>query len=350
MSEKYDKIVKELNDYKQKYEDFKKKAVARKSNDQFYRSSNSSSSNRFFMYKDAIIYHDIIEALEKNIISKIGNPSGWDENSWRVNLWNKRKLLKIGTQDNAIGNGITTTIPEGYDTLWLRVINDQWVTVKCNFLDGDKDYIGNFASGKRNLNEYSPDGAAPDSAINVHMWIPIPAGRSGKVGIYSGRGGDSWISGIAFGKNIWNHARNPALAYHWILNGGTETVWHSDKFFNDPLSHMPGGKAYDLKVPVVYSGKDKLVYIIEHNSDWTGTYHTSVSVNGVNIERFRTTYTNPFATHHNTKPWSRYIAARVPADLIKKEDRFITLRMDFTAQNPDNNFHFREIGTHDYFE
>jgi hypothetical protein len=52
------------------------------------------------------------------------------------------------------------------------------------------------------------------------MSIPVPKG--GKVGISCARGTDDdcWVSGLGFGKNIWNHAYNTAVAYRWAINGG----------------------------------------------------------------------------------------------------------------------------------
>jgi len=96
-----------------------------------------------------------------------------------------------------------------------------------------------------------------------------------------------------------------------------------------------------------YSGKDKIIYIVEHNNNWTGTMHGSVFINGTQIERFRTSYTNPFAIHHNSKFYQRYMATRIPASLIGPNDKFCKLKIDMTASN--HNIYFREIGTHDYF-
>ena len=67
------------------------------------------------------------------------------------------------------------------------------------------------------------------------------------------------------------------------------------------------------------------------------------------IERFRTSYDNPFARHFNSKIYMRYIAARIPKELIKQNERFISVKIDMTNQNPEVNINFREIGTHDFF-
>jgi hypothetical protein len=74
------------------------------------------------------------------------------------------------------------------------------------------------------LNSVSPDGGGPDVGFDVHKWMAIPLPKGGKVSISCARSGtvneDCWISGLGFGKNIWNHAYNTAVAYRWGINGG----------------------------------------------------------------------------------------------------------------------------------
>jgi hypothetical protein len=105
------------------------------------------------------------------------------------------------------------------------------------------------------------------------------------------------------------------------------------------------GKIYDLEVPVLSNGKDKILYIVEYNNNWTGSMHGSVRVNNKEVERFRTTFWNPFAAHFNGKLYDRYLATYVPASLIPSHAKFITVTIDMTQSN--NHIHFREIGTHD---
>jgi hypothetical protein len=58
------------------------------------------------------------------------------------------------------------------------------------------------------------------------MWMPIPLRKPGKHRIYSvGEKSNDWISGIAFSKNLWNHAKNSAIAYAWGLNGSKGVTW-----------------------------------------------------------------------------------------------------------------------------
>ena len=315
--------------------------------------SNSTSlennQNLNYLYKEAIIYQDIYQALNTGVIKKVGNPVNIDDTSFRVNPWNKRKLLRMGMGAQPNGNGYKTTIPEGYNVLWLRVSNHVWFTVKVTYLDGNKEYMGSFAAGRRNLNEISPDGCTPDTNNDSHMWFSIAVSRPGEILMSTDVNCDGWVSGIAFGKNLWNHAKNSALAYHWTINGGDSINWHSENWGGDQLAYIAGGSVKNIKVPVHPSGNDKLLYLIEHNSNWIGTMHTSLSVNGLLIERFRTTYDNPFARHFNSKIYSKYIAARIPKELINPDKRFIDVKIDMSTVNDGIHIYFREIGTHDFF-
>jgi hypothetical protein len=111
------------------------------------------------------------------------------------------------------------------------------------------------------------------------------------------------------------------------------------------LAQIPHGKVTNLVVPVVSNGKDKLLYLVEHNNNWNGCMHAGIKVNGKPIERFIATYDNPFARHWNSKFYNRYIAALVPAGLIGKDDRW--LKVDIDMNGAGNDIYFREMGTHD---
>ncbi len=57
--------------------------------------------------------------------------------------------------------------------------------------------------------------------------------------------------------------------------------------------------------------------------------HGDVWINGKKAERFRTTYgQNPFATHYNSKLYSRYLATYVPTGWIGANDNYLTVMID----------------------
>jgi hypothetical protein len=64
--------------------------------------------------------------------------------------------------------------------------------------------------------------------------MPMPLRKPGKYMLYSSFSeSDDWISGIAFSKNLWNHATNSAVAYHWALNGGKSVDWATNDWNRD---------------------------------------------------------------------------------------------------------------------
>jgi hypothetical protein len=303
------------------------------------------NNNHMFPSENFVVYEDIFDALHRGIISKLGAPAGWMDTHA---IWQKRHILRFGLGRNTARAGLTVDVPAGYNTLWLRVNNDVWFNMRMRgHEDQDHSEVEKYCAGWRRLNEYSYDGAAPDSYHLQSMWANFPLRYPGKYDLMSDRHADNWISGIAFSTNPWNHARNPAVAYHWQVNGGTRLKWHTHIWHNDQLASINAGAIRTLIVPVIYSGRDKLVYMVEHNNDWIGIMHGTVWVGSEKIERFRTTYINPWATHHNSKYFERYIAARIPAHLIQPGQKFIDLRVDMSMS--DHHIHIREAGTHDFY-
>jgi hypothetical protein len=50
----------------------------------------------------------------------------------------------------------------------------------------------------------------------------MPLRRSGDHIVYATTLDAGWISGIAFSKNIWNHAKNSGYAFTLAKNGGSK--------------------------------------------------------------------------------------------------------------------------------
>jgi hypothetical protein len=320
------------------------------------RTFESTNPLRHRMYPDdPAVYQDIFEAKEKGAIAKLGGPQ-YDETSWgRNHPYYDRPIIRYGGNNEKDGNGAKVIIPKGYDTVWVRVTGDRWNVIHAYSLDSGSKDLGFWAGGKRIGNSYCPDGSLSDSHSDRHQWLPIPAGGVGSLALISYppkiaiRGtGELWLSGLAFSKNPWAHAAQSALGYHWAVNGGSnynDVKWENDSYLGDVLARIDGKTNWLLKVPVVPSGRDKLLYVITHNSDWNDCAHSGITVNGQKIERFMATYDNPFARHWNSKVNARYIAARIPSSLIPQDARFLDVKIDMSKQNM--SIKFREIGTHD---
>jgi hypothetical protein len=310
----------------------------------------STNPNTHRMYpEDAKVYQDIFDALNDGTISRMGNPA-YNDTSYRQVEWFGRKLIQFGGNNEADGNGAMVIVPPGCETVWVRFCGNRWNAVHAYFLDGAREDLGIWIAGFRYHNTYCPDGSLSDGTRYYHQWLPIPVGRSGKLALVSKSGTNDlfWVSGLAFSRNPWAHAAEPAVAYHWASNGGNPAVWGG--YWNDEvLAFLQAKSTLELKVPVIPTGRDKLLYLIQHNDFWNGCSHTGIRVNGQPIERFLATYDNPFARHWNSKYFERYIAARIPAALIPKDARWLTVIIDMSRQvelNADVLF-FREIGTHD---
>jgi len=309
----------------------------------------ASYVNRKMYSKSTIVGTDgsIVDCKNQGICKKVGSPTSFNDSSYATNKWNNKFIFNVGVGENAKGVGMEVNITcdaNEWDTLWVRCSNHVWGRFSI-IDDRTKEDLGQFCCGYRTLNEISPDGAAPDSDWNYHAWMPVPVPKCGKYIIQSRANSDGWISGIAFGKNENGHARNSAVCYHWACNGGENLVWNTHDWNRDNLAQANAGAVRTLMVPVVPNGKEKLLYIVEHNNNWVGTMHYGVKVNGVSIERFRHSYTNPFATHFNSKLYDRYIAARIPANVVGS-NRLIKVEIDMTKS--DHNIYLREVGTHDY--
>jgi hypothetical protein len=70
-------------------------------------------------------------------------------------------------------------------------------------------------------------------------------------------------------------------------------------------------------VPVLPSGKDKVLYFEAIIIDWDYSIPGIISINGKVADGLRTTFgSNPFANHLNSKLETRYLATRVPQEWI----------------------------------
>jgi hypothetical protein len=295
---------------------------------------------------DPVVYQDIFDALTAGAIQKLGNPPYDDTRYKGQSLWGDRHIIKFGGNNDADGNGAVVTIPGGYDTVWVRVLGERWNVIHAYLGLADR---GLWTGGFRSANSYAPDGTLADGNAVGHQWVPIPARSAGRLALISKPNTDKdfWVSGLAFSNNPWGHAVQSAIGYHWAVNGGEATGWQRDghNFNSDTLATIPPKTTLVLKVPVVPSGRDKLLYLIEHNSNWNGSMHTAITVEGKPLERFMASYDNPFSRHWNSKSFERYIAARIPNELIPSNASFLNVIIDMTKQ--DKEINFREIGTHD---
>ena len=296
-----------------------------------------------------IIYQNIFDAMGngEGKFRFIGSQS--ERNTTRhttANLWLSRPIIHFGKGGGRY-NGAEVNVPKignGSMTLWLRLLNERWEGFKVVKDDGTN--IGFFSSGYRNILAISPDGAAPERWWE-HSWMPISIPSSGKYILFNPNNRDNWISGIAYSANPWNHACLSAISVHWKENGGPSNVsWNTSNWNNDILAEFNNNTNYtEIQWPCEPSEHDKLLYIIGHNNNWLGVMHQTVRVNGQQVNRFTTSFNNPFAVHINSKMYARFMGIVVPKEIIGNQ-RWINVDIDMT--NSKNHIHFREIGSIDY--
>jgi len=302
----------------------------------------SRMKDHMYFPDGATIYENVITALNNGWIQKSGNPPGWDSSSWTNNLWNQRPLIKMN-KGNSWSEGIQVFVPHGPGTLWVRIIiHAEWQGFTI-YLNGGQN-MGEYNRGHTNATTISPDGSI-GSSNSKHCWIPCCVPSSGYYYIVGGGRNANivHVSGIAVSSNPWCHGSNTGLSYHWGSNGSSNVGWHTHNWNGDILSQIISNVTATLYVPNIYSGRDKLVYFIEHNNIGEGGKHDSISVQDTEIERLRATYSNPFATHFNSKPYNRFLAARIPVGLTNSS------LLKVTIKTTDDWFYFRECGTIDYY-
>lgn len=330
-----------------------------------------------YMYKssECVIYNDILLALASSQsemtvnkpIAKYGNPVNFGTKN--IAMWNRRPILYMGSPTDGL-NGIIVNVPANMSVIWIRCLNDRATGFKVYDTSG-KSY-GVYVWGRRSLNTISPDGGGFDTYASIHTWMPIalPIGTTQAGALNTARNyvitnptnanntdvNNSFLSGIAFSTNPWNHASISAMGLWWTCNGGDKPPgWVGDSALgwnNDLVVNVGGGLTKTFIVPSVYSGKDKLLYIVTNNNIWNDNMGVIVKVNGVQIEKFRATYDNPFARHHSSKIYSRYIATLIPASLIQESNPLLSVSLDSSASGVDNGMNYlgiREIGTHDAY-
>lgn len=86
---------------------------------------------------------------------------------------------------------------------------------------------------------------------------------------------------------------------------------------------------YELYVPVIPNGNNKILYFVLFNYDYDYLNHGDVLINDNVAERLRNGWQNAFSNYFNSKKITRYIATFVPASWINSTDNFIRVKINF---------------------
>lgn len=334
--------------------------------------SASPINNYMYLPEQCIIWSNLKPYIEKDIkVINTGFDLKHNDSKWPSNDVNGKFIYSTTTTGNIESNntGIEITIPQppsgsnyDYNVLWVQTLNDRWSTFKI-FRREPYVSFGKYADGLQYLNNMSPDGAIHNERWDRFVWYPVPfkmpVNRKIMINNFSS-GRDVWYSGFAFSTNPWNHCKLSALSIYWQTNKNLEgdiddsnsaIRWSDDTWKNQPLARFVSNTEPEFKIPFVNSGNDKVFYIIEHNNTWgPGIINVSIqNANGTNytsIGGLYDSFNNPFARHHNSVNYQRYLGVIIPKKILPSNVNFITIKLSI-PYNMDG-LYFVEVGTHDY--
>ena len=258
-------------------------------------------------------------------------------------------MIYIGSGSSDKKSGILIKIPDKkYDIIGLKIKSSYHHPCFSSIYADNGENIGIFCN---NGTEISPDGGISDSIWIYHKWMYIPVKKAKDIilsnSYYSN---DGYLGGISFGKNnLWSFTINSAIAFYKFAHEGNSNF----RLQNNALCMLYGRKSI-IYVPVIPNGKDKILFLVVLDSLYTKKIITEIKANGINIERLRNTYINPFSYHYNFQKNYIYLGAKVQEKIIKENDTLIKTTLDFSKQNYNNNYYnsycFKIVsaGTHDY--
>ena len=310
-----------------------------------------------------------------------------------VDDWHGQNVNEIKPNDKE--RGIRLTIPTGCNVLWVALLS-KTTEDRYNYFticDQSMTCYGIYGAG-RNLNSnIAPGGFITSIPFDSGLtWVSIPLNwldttKSDNKVILTcyhpstlSVQASVWLSKCAFSSNPWNHVGLSASVIYHNLNS-TQNLPANNNFANfkiaisnalsSSLSWQPdnntersnwngsnrvsvlGNKNAQIRIPIIKSGKNKILYFVTSN---TGDQTESLQVSLVNsnsqlipLPNLKTTYSNPFSRHFNSRIYNSYKATIIPYSLIVKDSfgrAFVTINIFAPFGTV---FWFKELGTHDEF-
>jgi hypothetical protein len=129
-----------------------------------------------------------------------------------------------------------------------------------------------------------------------------------------------------------------------------------------------------VRIPIVNSGRDKILYLVTHNDNWnenmkavfifekpniqptisntkdltTATFNDISNNPMIRLDNFTTTFNNPFSRHYNSSVYNRYIGTVIPSNLIKTDYIILGLQLPVALDSTSlMGTRIKHIGTHD---
>jgi hypothetical protein len=396
-------------------------------NKYIYRANTPGKNDQNIIWndlKDRLVNNNTagsIRAVGPSVVMRLEWQTGdtygrWPSVTWPVgtnkngipgakNIYTHSKSQQYGI----LGEGIEITIPDkpqemdgDITVLWVQVLAERINSFRVYEWDGSKilkDFGSHIVGAtvtptKIILNNISPDGAVNQLANNSNgsqyfTWWPVPIDLTGNtsrklmISFHMDRmndfnynpnknptenpTGNPYISGFAFSKNPWNHCPvNHFSLLRRANNNYTSSYNHNIVYNNSKsfdYSHFANNTTTRFRIPYVYSGKDKVFYIIGCNIlDSSSIISVTINNNFIknnsgflqndkikstSVENggFVTTLNNPFARHYNTKQYQRYIAIIIQKEMLIPDNNFIDVQITMGVFS--DGFAFTEVGTHD---
>jgi len=312
--------------------------------------------------------------------------NAWTNMAWRSNPFHGFNIYNIGPK----GNGIQITIPSGCNVLWLLCPSDRFVSFKICGMDASGTTYGIYSGGRNYSNHINPGGTVSTLLDNNNLsWTQIPlywlnnnmSNSQRKVRLISylnkyptlAYNVDAfWVSKIAFTSNQWNHViitpqmmyydvnsetylpiNSPSAIYTTTFIDRSANSGYSENWNYSGIIRIIDNTNFRLRIPIIKSGKNKMLYFISINRSYNfdvlqvSLVNPDSNTNLIKLDNLKSTYSNPFATHYNSKLLNSYRATIIPNSLIKMDSygrTFITINI-FLPTGSD--FYIRELGTHD---
>lgn len=322
----------------------------------------SSDANQYMYLPNECAMYDDTDAITGTIIT--ATPAGTLSKDWTgARTWNGKHLCNLVSEKNGNTEGFVITVPQStikdkeYTVLWVLLLADRFTTFSVNG-SGMKTNV--YGSGLRQLNNISPNGAIGNQKWDSFEWIPVPiklsSSRKLTLTQFFARNGFP-IAGIAFSTNPWAHCRVSSLMLWWSVNaiGASISVpppantTYNDSWNYDSHIGINDGKAATFRIPIVSTGRRKVIYLVLHNNFWSEhIYEASVALDASTQSvpiTFSTSFDNPFSRHFNSKKFQRYVAGIIMPSFLGDAEY-----INVTISSPAGSYgiYIREMGTHDY--
>jgi hypothetical protein len=320
------------------------------------------------------------------------NKYTYDWEHYGNSIWGGQYIHQIVPYTNK--RGIRLAIPVGCNVLWLGLLSytEENRYTYFSICDINNKCYGIYGAG-RNLNSnITPGGYITNKPYDSWItWVQIPlywldttlTNNNVILNCYlsymSNNGFASsnhthWISSCAFSSNPWNHCNLSAAAIYDNMNSIerippnklyanffsiwstiiANSTWFSDSFSNyngSNIFYINQIKSSVIRMPIIKSGKDKFLYIIALNrrldTEAIQISLVDANLNLIKLPPLKTTYSNPFSRHFNSRIENIYRATIIQDAQIIPDSynrTFITINI-FSPHG--NSLWIKEIGTHD---